>query len=60
MRLREKYRKGSLFVLNHLRKPDLLLPFKTWRKATADFRKNFESMERKELIKILNRQKDKM
>ena len=60
MRLREKYRKGAQFVLNHLRKPDLLLPFKTWRKATSQFKDMFESMERKDLIKFLNRQKDKM
>ena len=60
MKLREKYRKGALFILNHIRKPDLLLPFKTWRKATSDFRDMFESMERKDLIKFLNRQKDKM
>ena len=33
-RLREKYRKAAQFTLNHLRKPDLLLSFKTWKKAT--------------------------
>jgi len=41
MRLREKYRKGARFVLNHLRKPDLLLAFKTWKKASSDFRDMF-------------------
>lgn len=60
MKLREKYRKSSQFVLNHLRKPDLLLAFKTWQKAAAQFREDFDTMDRKELIKILNRQKDKM
>jgi hypothetical protein len=44
MKLREKYKKGATFVLNHLRKPDLLLSFNTWKKAAADFRDNFESM----------------
>ena len=60
MKLREKYRKGALFIVNHMRKPDLFLPFKTWRKATSEFRDMFDNMERKDLIKILNRQKDKM
>lgn len=60
MKLREKYKKTALFVLNHLRKPDLLLAFNTWKKAAAKFRDDFQNMERKELIKILNKQKDKM
>lgn len=59
-RLREKYRNSALFVLNHLRRPDTLLAFRTWRKASAKFKEDFQNMERKELIKVLNRQKDKM
>lgn len=45
---------------NKLRKPDLYYAFKIWNKATKDFNKMFETMERKDLIKILNKQKDKM
>ena len=59
-RLREKYRKSATFVLNHLRKPDLLLPFKTWRKATHELKDKLDNMEKKDLIKLLNRQKDKL
>ena len=59
-RLRQKYKKSAQFVLNHLRKPDVLLAFRTWQKAAKQFRDDFETMERKDLIKVLNRQKDKM
>lgn len=38
MKLRQRYRDKAQFVLNHLRKPDLLLAFRTWRKAATDFR----------------------
>jgi hypothetical protein len=34
--------------------------FRVWHRASLDFNKTFETMERKSLIKILNRQKDKM
>lgn len=60
MKLREKYRNSAQFVLNHLRRPDTLLAFRTWHKAATKFKEDFQNMERKELIKILNRQKDKM
>ena len=59
-RLREKYRKAAQFTLNHLRKPDLLLSFKTWKKATNQLKDKLENMEKKELIRLLNRQKDKL
>jgi hypothetical protein len=38
MKLREKYRKSANFVLNHLRRPDVLLAFRTWNKAAMSFR----------------------
>ena len=60
MKLRERYKKTAQFVLNHLRKPDMLLAFRTWRNGTTKFRDDFQNMERKDLIKILNKQKDKM
>lgn len=60
MKLREKYRKSSVMVLNYMRRPNLFTAFKTWKNAAAEFRENFNTMERKDLIKILNRQKDKM
>jgi len=59
-KLRERYKKTAQFVLNFLRKPDLFLAFKTWRGAATKFREDFQNMERKELIKMLNKQKDKM
>jgi len=49
-----------LFTKNNLKKPDLYYAFKTWHKASVEFTKMFDTMERKGLIKILNRQKDKM
>lgn len=57
MLLREKYRKFSKFIKNNLRKPDLCYAFRVWYKASQDFNKLFDTMERKGLIKILNRQK---
>ena len=60
MLVREKYKKFAKIVRNNLRRPDLFYAFKIWHKATTDFNKTFEIMERKSLIKILNRQKDKM
>lgn len=33
MKLRERYRSTALFVLNHLRRPDVFLVFRTWKKA---------------------------
>lgn len=58
--VRESFKKGSLFVLNHLRKPDIFLAFRTWRKAAKEFKNQFEIMDRKDLIKIMNKQKDRM
>jgi hypothetical protein len=49
-----------LFARNNLRKPDLYNAFRTWHKASVEFNRLFDTMERKGLIKILNRQKDKM
>jgi hypothetical protein len=49
-----------MMAKNNLRKPDLYYAFRIWHKASKDFNKMFETMERKDLIKILNRQKDKM
>lgn len=46
-KLREKYRKSASFVLNHLRRPDTLLAFRTWKKAAAKFKEDFQNMERK-------------
>lgn len=60
MLIREKYKKNAKMVKNNLRKPELYYAFRIWNKATKDFNKMFETMERKDLIKILNRQKDKM
>ena len=60
MLVREKYKKFAKIVRNNLRRPDLFYAFKIWHKANTDFNKTFEIMERKGLIKILNRQKDKM
>ena len=60
MMLRQKYKKFGLMVRNNLRKPHLYYAFRTWHKATLEFNRTFETMERKDLIKILNKQKDKM
>lgn len=60
MLVREKYRKYAKFVRNNLRRPDVFYAFRIWHKASSDFNKLFDTMERKGLIKILNRQKDKM
>jgi hypothetical protein len=60
MLIREKYKKYARITRNNLRKPDLYYAFRIWHKATLDFNKTFETMERKSLMKILNRQKDKM
>lgn len=60
MMVREKYRKHAKTARNNLRKPEIAYAFKIWHKASLDFNKMFETMERKDLIKILNRQKDKM
>jgi hypothetical protein len=38
----------------------LYYAFRTWHKASVEFTRLFDTMERKGLIKILNRQKDKM
>ncbi len=34
--------------------------FKIWHNGVVELRKMFDSMERKDLIRILNKQKDKM
>lgn len=60
MLLRQKYKKYGLMVHNYLRKPELAYAFRIWHKATKDFNHNFDTMERKDLIKLLNKQKDKM
>lgn len=60
MMIREKYKKFAKITRNNLRKPDLYYAFRIWSKAAKDFNKMFDTMERKDLIRILNRQKDKM
>ena len=60
MHLREKYKKFALIIKNKLRKPDLYYGFKTWQNANKKFNEMFQIIERKQLIKILNKQKDKM
>lgn len=60
MHLREKYKKFALILKNKLRKPDLYYGFKTWQNANKKFNDMFQIIERKQLIKILNKQKDKM
>lgn len=44
MKLRERYRKSALFVVNHIRRPDTFLAFRTWRKIAANFREDFQNM----------------
>jgi len=60
MTLRQKYKKFALMVHNNLRKTELSFAFRIWHKATKEFNQTFETMDRKDLIRILNRQKDKM
>lgn len=45
---------------NKIRKPDLYYGFKIWQNANKKFNEMFQVIERKQLIKILNKQKDKM
>ena len=47
-------------IKNRLRKPDYKYAFDIWRRASQQFNKLFDTMDRKDLIRILNRQKDKM
>ena len=60
MLLREKYKKYALIMKNKIRKPDLYYGFKIWQNANKKFNEMFQVIERKQLIKILTRQKDKM
>jgi len=60
MLVRQKYKKFAKIMINNSKRPELFYAFRIWNKAAKDFNKMFEIMERKDLIRILNRQKDKM
>lgn len=59
-KLRMKCQKCALVVKNRIEKGDMYTAFKIWHNGVVELRKMFDSMERKELIRLLNRQKDKM
>ena len=60
MILRTKCKNFAKMIKNRLRKPDYKYAFDIWRRASQQFNKLFDTMDRKDLIRILNRQKDKM
>lgn len=60
MKLRQKYKKAALFILNQLKKPDLLSVFGLWRKLNSKLKDTFNNMDRKQLIKVLNKEKVKL
>jgi hypothetical protein len=59
-KLRAKCQKCALVVKNRMEKGDMYTAFKIWQNRMVELRKMFDSMERKELIRLLNKQKDKM
>ncbi len=58
--MRMQVRKAASLTLNYLRNPEIYRSFKRWRRMLSEEKENLENMSRAELIKLLQRQKDKL